>query len=47
MTELSKFPEIPKQVSINEAIVLAKRYGGAESPAFVNGILDTFASEVA
>jgi len=27
-------------VSINEAIELAKTFGGAESGAFVNGILD-------
>lgn len=47
MTELSGFPDIPKRVSINEAVELAKRYGGAESPAFVNGILDAFAREVA
>ncbi len=47
MTELSVFPDIPKKVSINEAVELAKRYGGAESPAFVNGILDAFAREVA
>lgn len=47
MTELSGFPDIPKQVSINEAVELAKRYGGAESPAFVNGILDAYAREVA
>jgi N utilization substance protein B len=33
-------------VSINEAIELAKRFGAAESRAFVNGILDRIASEV-
>jgi N utilization substance protein B len=27
-------------VAINEAVELAKRYGTAESGAFVNGILD-------
>mgnify|MGYP000962572112 CR=1 FL=1 len=32
--------DIPKKVSINEAIEVAKKYGDKESPAFVNGILD-------
>jgi N utilization substance protein B len=32
--------DIPPVVSINEAIELAKLYGGAESGRFVNGILD-------
>lgn len=30
---------IPEGVAINEAVELAKLYGGEESPAFVNGIL--------
>jgi N utilization substance protein B len=30
----------PVAVVINEAIELARRYGSADSPAFVNGILD-------
>jgi N utilization substance protein B len=33
-------PETPATVAINEAIELARRYGSAGSPAFVNGILD-------
>src|ERR1700720_3591075 len=32
--------DIPPVVSINEAIELAKSYGGADSGRFVNGILD-------
>src|SRR5205823_8019596 len=32
--------DIPPVVSINEAIELAKTYGGADSGRFVNGILD-------
>ncbi len=32
--------DIPPVVSINEAIELAKTFGGVESGAFVNGILD-------
>jgi N utilization substance protein B len=33
-------PETPPEVAINEAIELARRYGSADSPAFVNGVLD-------
>ena len=32
--------EVPRKVVINEAVELAKRFGSAESRAFVNGILD-------
>jgi N utilization substance protein B len=32
--------DIPKKVSINEAIEIARRFGDKDSPAFVNGILD-------
>lgn len=31
--------EVPQGVAINEAVELAKRYGGEESPSFVNGVL--------
>lgn len=35
-----KFDEsVPAPVAINEAVELAKRYGGDNSPAFINGIL--------
>jgi N utilization substance protein B len=33
--------ETPKNVVINEAIEIAKRYSGKESPPFINGILDS------
>src|SRR5690242_8895910 len=33
-------PETPAGVAINEAIELARRYGAADSPGFVNGVLD-------
>jgi N utilization substance protein B len=36
--------DTPLRVVIDEAIELAKRYGTAESPAFVNGILDRLAA---
>ncbi|HMP01287.1 MAG TPA: transcription antitermination factor NusB [Gemmatales bacterium] len=35
--------QTPARVVIDEAVELAKRYGSAESPAFVNGILDRLA----
>jgi N utilization substance protein B len=35
--------DIPFAVAINEAVDLAKRFGGEESGAFVNGILDRIA----
>lgn len=38
--ELMFRSDIPKKVSINEAIEIVRRFGDKESPAFVNGILD-------
>ncbi|MBE6822911.1 MAG: transcription antitermination factor NusB [Ruminococcaceae bacterium] len=35
--------DIPVSVSINEAIDLAKKYGGADDAPFVNGVLGTVA----
>ncbi len=37
--EIYYFDDIPDSVSINEAVELAKVYGGDDDPAFVNGIL--------
>ena len=34
------FDDTPDRVAVNEAILLAKRYGDTNSPRFVNGILD-------
>ncbi len=42
--ELLAFPDVPVKVVINEAVELAKRFGTAESSAFVNGVLDRIAS---
>ncbi|MEN1681856.1 MAG: transcription antitermination factor NusB [Planctomycetota bacterium] len=39
------YTETPYKVAINEAVELAKRFGGAQSAAFVNGILDKLAPE--
>lgn len=41
--ELMSCGEIPTKVTINEAVEIAKKFGSAESGAFVNGILDNIA----
>ncbi len=38
--ELMLEPETPAAVVIDEAVEMAKRFGEADSPAFVNGVLD-------
>ena len=43
--ELRHSPDVPVKVVINEA-ELAKRFGTADSPAFVNGILDRIAHQI-
>ena len=41
-----KFDEdIPVGVAINEAVELAKKFGGDDSPSFVNGILAKLADK--
>lgn len=44
--ELMDRPETPAKVVLNEAIELAKTFGGEESGTFVNGILDRIRAEV-
>jgi N utilization substance protein B len=44
--ELVAFRDVPVKVVINEAVELAKRFGTAESSAFVNGVLDRIATAV-
>ena len=44
--EITHFDDIPPKVSIQEAIRLAERYGGIDSPAFVNGVLDALYKQV-
>ncbi|MBN1282701.1 MAG: transcription antitermination factor NusB [Proteobacteria bacterium] len=44
--ELMSCPDIPAKVTINEAVEIAKKYGSAESGAFVNGILDNVAKGI-
>lgn len=43
--ELLYRPEIPYRVVINEAIELAKTFGGTEGHRYVNGVLDKLAAQ--
>jgi transcription antitermination protein NusB len=38
--------DIPKNVSINEAIELAKKYGENKSPNFINGVLGSMIEDI-
>ena len=41
--ELLYFDDVPGRVAIDEAVELARTYGGGQSHAFVNGVLDGIA----
>lgn len=41
--EIAHLPQVPYRVAINEAIELAKRFGGTDGHKYVNGILDKVA----
>lgn len=43
--ELMYVADIPRNVTLNEAIEIAKKFGTEDSPAFVNGILDEVAQD--
>ena len=45
--ELCFLPDIPPNVTINEAVEVAKKYGTEEAPAFINGVLDRIKHAVA
>ena len=44
--ELMKEPQTPSKVIIDEAVEMAKRFGEADSPPFVNGVLDAVMRKV-
>lgn len=46
IAEMLYFPDIPGEVSISEAVRLAKKYGDQDSGKFVNGILGQFFREM-
>ena len=39
--ELQAYPQTPLPVIINEALEIARKYSGADSVEFVNGVLDS------
>ncbi len=41
--ELTACPDVPYRVAINEAVELAKQYGGTDGHKYVNGVLDKLA----
>lgn len=43
--ELTRHPEVPYRVVINEAVELAKTFGGTDGHKFVNGVLDKLAAQ--
>lgn len=45
--EILFLDDIPPKVSIQEAVHLAERYGGDDSPRFVNGVLDALFKDAA
>lgn len=43
--ELLECPDVPAPVILDESVELAKEFGTADSPGFVNGILDRIARD--
>ena len=41
--ELKYCAEVPRKVTLNEAVELGKKFGTSESSAFINGLLDRIA----
>ena len=44
--ELKFRDDIPKKATLNEAVELGKKFGGEQSSAFINGLLDKLAQEL-
>lgn len=44
--EFSEQPDVPYKVVINEAVELAKTFGGTDGHKYVNGVLDKLAPKV-
>ena len=44
--ELAHRPDVPYRAVINEAVELAKSYGGTDGYKFVNGVLDKLAAQL-
>ncbi|MBO5869148.1 MAG: transcription antitermination factor NusB [Clostridia bacterium] len=41
--EIDYFPEIPIEISVNEALELARHFGESDSVGFINGVLGKYA----
>lgn len=46
LAEFLYLEDVPSKVTIDEAVTLAGRYGGEDSPRFVNGVLDAIAHKL-
>lgn len=46
LCEMLYFPDIPPQVSINEALEISKQFSNEKSKRFINGILDSIFKEL-
>lgn len=46
IAEIMCCEEVPTKVTINEYIEIAKKYGDADSPSFVNGVIDKAAQDI-
>lgn len=44
--EMAEMPDIPHEVSINEAVELAKLYSTDKAASFINAILDSISTEI-
>ncbi len=44
--EIDYFPEIPVEITVNEALELARFYGEEDSVGFINGVLGKYAKGV-
>lgn len=44
--ELMHLTDVPRRVTLNEAVELAKRFGSEGSAGFVNGVLDRIAADL-
>lgn len=44
--EIDYFPEIPVEITVNEALEVARYFGEADSVGFINGVLGKYAKDV-
>lgn len=44
--EMLEMGDVPSEVAINEAVEIAKRFAGDDSPKFINGVLDAIRTTI-